>query len=100
MKFNLMFSPVFFISFIGIFCFAGDDISAKVTDEAIDKRIAKIRKGNIIVNTEPGAEVKIERDLHPGGIKEYQVVVICALSHVSGGIIPLLLLEMGVVLTQ
>jgi endo-1,4-beta-xylanase len=64
MKLNLMFSLVFFISFIGVFCFAEDDISAKVTEEAIDKRIAKIRKGSIIVKTEPGAEVRIEQVRH------------------------------------
>jgi GH35 family endo-1,4-beta-xylanase len=64
MKLNLMFSLVFFISFFGVFCFAEDDISANITDEAIDKRIEKIRKGNIIVNTEPGTEVKIEQIRH------------------------------------
>jgi endo-1,4-beta-xylanase len=64
MKLNLMFSLVFFITFIGVFCFAEDDISAKITEEAIDKRITKIRKGNIIVKTEPGAEVRIEQVRH------------------------------------
>ncbi len=64
MKLNLMFSLVFFSTFFGVFCFADDHISAEITEEAIDKRIAEIRKGNIVVNTKPGAEVRIEQVRH------------------------------------
>jgi endo-1,4-beta-xylanase len=64
MKFNLMFSLVFFIAFIGIMCFAEDDVSKKVTDKAIDERIAEIRKGDIVVKTKPGADVKILQVRH------------------------------------
>ncbi len=64
MKIRLMFLFSFTVTLIGIFCFAEDDISKKVTDEAIDARIAEIRMGDIIVKTEPGADVKIEQVRH------------------------------------
>jgi GH35 family endo-1,4-beta-xylanase len=45
-------------------CFAADDISAKVTEDAINKRISEIRKGEIIVKTKPGAEVEVKQLKH------------------------------------
>jgi endo-1,4-beta-xylanase len=45
-------------------CFAEDDVAAKITDEAIDARIAEIRMGDITVRTSPGADVKIEQVRH------------------------------------
>lgn len=59
-----MFTFVFTFIFMGVFCFAEDDISAKITPEAIDARIAKIRKGDIIVKTKPDADVRIEQVRH------------------------------------
>ncbi len=50
--------------FIVNLCFAADDLSAKVTEDAINKRISEIRKGGIIVKTNPGAEVKVEQVKH------------------------------------
>jgi endo-1,4-beta-xylanase len=64
MKIRLMFLFGFVLTLIGIVCFAEDDISKKVTDEAIDKRIEEIRMGDIIVKTKPGADVKIEQVRH------------------------------------
>lgn len=64
MKTNLMFFLIFSVTHIGIFCFADDDVSAKITEEAIDKRIAEIRKGDIIVKTKPGADVKVQQVRH------------------------------------
>ncbi|MBN1695489.1 endo-1,4-beta-xylanase [candidate division WOR-3 bacterium] len=64
MKISLIFLFSFALTFIGIFCFAEDDVSKKITDEAIDARIAEIRMGDIIVKTEPGADVKIEQVRH------------------------------------
>jgi len=51
----IMFVPV---------CFAQDDIAAKLTPSAIDARIEKIRMGDIIVRTNPGADVKVEQVRH------------------------------------
>ncbi len=45
-------------------CFAEDDISAKITPAAIDARIAKIRMGDIIVKTKPGADVNVQQVRH------------------------------------
>jgi endo-1,4-beta-xylanase len=45
-------------------CFAQDDISAKLTPSAINARIAKIRMGDLIVKTSPGAEVKVQQVRH------------------------------------
>ena len=45
-------------------CFAGDDISAKVTEDVINKRISEIRKGKIIVKTKPGVEVEVKQLKH------------------------------------
>ena len=45
-------------------CFAQDDIAAKLTPSAIDARIAEIRMGDIIVKTEPGADVKVQQVRH------------------------------------
>jgi endo-1,4-beta-xylanase len=61
---SLIFLFDFAIFFIGLACFAGEDIAKKVTDEAIDARIAEVRMGNIIIETEPGAEVKVEQVRH------------------------------------
>jgi endo-1,4-beta-xylanase len=46
------------------FCFAQEDVSAQLTPSAIDARISKIRMGDIIVWTKPGAEVKIQQVRH------------------------------------
>ena len=59
-----MFLFCFAVTLIGISCFAEDDISKKVTDEAIDARIAGIRMGDILVKTKPGADVRIEQVRH------------------------------------
>ncbi|MBN2019925.1 MAG: endo-1,4-beta-xylanase [Sedimentisphaerales bacterium] len=45
-------------------CFAGDDVSAKLTPEAINTRIAEIRMGDLIVKTKPGADVNIQQVRH------------------------------------
>jgi len=52
------------IALIGPFCFAQDDIAAKLTPAAIDARIAEIRMGDITVKTKPGADVKVEQVRH------------------------------------
>jgi endo-1,4-beta-xylanase len=63
-RISLMFLFCFAVTLIGISCFAEDDISKKVTDEAIDARIAGIRMGDILVKTKPGADVRIEQVRH------------------------------------
>jgi endo-1,4-beta-xylanase len=63
-RISLMFLFCFAVTLIGISCFAEDDISKKVTDEAIDARIAEIRMGDILVKTKPGADVRIEQVRH------------------------------------
>jgi endo-1,4-beta-xylanase len=40
------------------------EAKAKITPEAIEARIEEIRMGDIIVNTRPGADVKIEQTRH------------------------------------
>ncbi|UCE08614.1 MAG: endo-1,4-beta-xylanase, partial [bacterium] len=45
-------------------CFAQNDISARLTQSAINTRIAEIRMGDIIVKTKPDAEVKIQQVRH------------------------------------
>jgi endo-1,4-beta-xylanase len=64
MKLGLIFLFDFAFIIMGFTCFAQDDISKKITDEAIDARIAEVRMGDIIVKTEPGAEVKVEQVRH------------------------------------
>ena len=46
------------------FCLAQEDISAKLTPSAIEARISKIRMGDIIVKTRPGADVKVQQVRH------------------------------------
>jgi endo-1,4-beta-xylanase len=55
--------PVIFILLISA-CFAQNDISAKLTPEAIDARISEIRMGDIIIKTKSGAQVKVEQMRH------------------------------------
>ncbi len=43
---------------------AKDDIASKITESAIEQRIEQIRKGDIIVKTKPGAQVKIKQIRH------------------------------------
>jgi endo-1,4-beta-xylanase len=64
MKLSLMFLFDFAVILIGLACFAQDDISKKVTDEAVDARITEVRMGTIIVKTAPGADVKVEQVRH------------------------------------
>ena len=45
-------------------CNAQEDISAKITESAINARIEKIRMGDLIVKAEPGVLVKIEQIRH------------------------------------
>src|SRR4030042_1704414 len=45
-------------------CFAQDDISARLTPSAIEARIAEIRKGDIIVKTRAGTDVKVQQVRH------------------------------------
>ncbi len=52
------------ITFIVPICFAQDDISAKLTPSSIEARIEKIRMGDIIVKTNPGADVKVQQVRH------------------------------------
>ena len=51
------------ILFISV-SFAQDDVSAELIPEAINARIAQYRMGDIIIETKPGAEVKIEQIRH------------------------------------
>jgi endo-1,4-beta-xylanase len=41
-----------------------EDVSAQLTSSAIDARISKIRMGDIIVKTRPGADVKVQQVRH------------------------------------
>ena len=52
MKLGLIFLFDFAFIIMGFTCFAQDDISKKITDEAIDARIAEVRMGDIIVKTD------------------------------------------------
>jgi endo-1,4-beta-xylanase len=63
-KTDLIFLLVFLITFTGVICFAEDDVSKKITEEAIDKRISEIRMGEIIVKTKPGIDVKVRQIRH------------------------------------
>jgi endo-1,4-beta-xylanase len=45
-------------------CFAQDDVSAKLTPDTIDARIAETRMGDITVKTKPGDEVKVQQVCH------------------------------------
>jgi len=45
-------------------CFAQEDISAKLTQSAIDARIAEIRMGDIVIKTKPGADIKVQQLRH------------------------------------
>ena len=61
--------PVLFLAFSGFLATAQDEIfdltpAQKVENEQIEKRIAEIRMGDLIVKTKPGAEVKIEQVRH------------------------------------
>jgi hypothetical protein len=51
------------ILFISV-SFAQDDVSAELTPEAINARIAAYRMGDIIIETKPDAEIKIEQIRH------------------------------------
>ena len=59
-----LFLPPFVITFFVPACLAQDNISAKITPAAIDARIAKIRMGDIIVKTKPGAVVEVQQVRH------------------------------------
>ncbi len=43
---------------------AQNDISAEITPEAINARIAEIRMGDMIISTKPGADIKIQQIRH------------------------------------
>ena len=60
----MFFSIPLTIILISFTCIAQDDISAKLTPSAINARIADLRMGDIIITTEPGAEVKIQQVRH------------------------------------
>jgi GH35 family endo-1,4-beta-xylanase len=64
MKIKSMILLMVINTFIFNICFAQDDISAKLTPSAIDARIAEIRMGDIIINTKPGAYVKVQQVRH------------------------------------
>ncbi len=64
MKIMLMFLFGLIVTLIGVVCFAEDDVSEKLSDEAIDARIAEIRMGDITVKTKPGADVEVEQVRH------------------------------------
>ena len=53
-----------FMIFTVSVCFAQDNVSKEITEEAMNQRISEIRKGKIIINTAPGAEVKVEQIKH------------------------------------
>jgi endo-1,4-beta-xylanase len=61
-------SMSFLLQLLAVFicssCFAQNDIAAKLTPEAIDARIAELRMGDIIVKTEPGADVEVRQIRH------------------------------------
>jgi len=54
----------FFIAFIVPVCFAKDSSSPELTQEELDARITKIRMGDIIVKTTPGADVDVKQVRH------------------------------------
>lgn len=64
MESKLMFLLMVMIILIAPFCFAQDDVSEKITQSAINARIAEIRMGDIVVKTEPDADVKVEQVRH------------------------------------
>jgi endo-1,4-beta-xylanase len=64
MESKLMFLLMVMIVLIAPFCFAQEDVSEKITQSAINARIAEIRMGDIIVKTEPDADVKVEQVRH------------------------------------
>ena len=53
--------PVFLCAFS---CVAQDEIAAKLTPSAINARIDEIRKGDMVIITDPGADVTIEQTRH------------------------------------
>ncbi|MBN2104227.1 hypothetical protein JW835_09335, partial [bacterium] len=52
------------ILIISAACFSQIDISAKLTPSAINARIKELRMGEIIITTEPGANVEIQQIRH------------------------------------
>jgi endo-1,4-beta-xylanase len=63
MKATSTFLILVVIMFVPV-CFAQDDIAAKLTPSTIQARIEKIRMGDIIVKTDPGADIKVEQVRH------------------------------------
>lgn len=60
-----------FLSLVTLLCFAplvtfaqDQSVDQKITDEAIESRIDQLRKGEIIVRTDPGVEVRVEQKRH------------------------------------
>lgn len=64
MKVMWMFLFISVCILISNVCFAQEDISSEITPAAIDARIEKIRMGDVIVETKPGANVEIEQVKH------------------------------------
>jgi endo-1,4-beta-xylanase len=64
MNAKFMYSILSVVLVIVSACFAQDDISAKLTPETIDARIAEIRMGDMMIKTKPGAEVNVEQVRH------------------------------------
>jgi endo-1,4-beta-xylanase len=64
MKAKSVYSGIILILFLVPYCFAQDDISAKLTPAVIDARISEIRMGDITVKTSPGADVEIRQIRH------------------------------------
>ena len=49
---------------IAAVCFAQDDIATRLTASAINARINEVRKGDMVIITEPGADVMVQQTRH------------------------------------
>ncbi|MBN2000430.1 endo-1,4-beta-xylanase [candidate division KSB1 bacterium] len=52
------------LAFFSTISMAQDDITAKLTPDAINARIAELRMGEILIKTEPGADVEVQQVRH------------------------------------
>jgi endo-1,4-beta-xylanase len=65
MKTKLMFFSIPVVILLVVSAgFAQEDVSAKLTPDALNARIAELRMGDIIVKTKPGADVTIQQVRH------------------------------------
>ena len=61
---SILIIPGILVFLISTICFSQDDITAKLTPSAINARIQECRMGQIIIKTEPEADIDIQQVRH------------------------------------